>query len=233
MTAIPERLVVYVAEQLDLPATAFAQYGEREKTPYDHLEEICRQYGYRLCSQSDVMLLTRYLLPFAMESEEALPKDAGKAYVFWVDAAMVWIRQDALIAPPILTLERLVWRVQRIASRRIYRRLTQALSPAQKQALDDLLIVDATKANRTPLAWLRIPAKKPSPESMYHLLERITYLSDLQLPAPPDNVHLGRFRQLAKRRRLCRRLFVDAATEHSRWLNLKNHLSVTPCWSLI
>jgi len=139
-----------------------------------------------------VMPLTRYLLPFAMESEEALPL---------VDASMGWIRQHALIAPPILTLERLVWRVQRIASRRIYRRLTQALSPAQKQALDDLLIVDATKANRTPLAWLRIPAKKPSPESMYHLLERITYLSELQLPSPPTNVHPGRFRQLASRGR--------------------------------
>ncbi len=106
------------------------------------------------------MPLTRYLLPFAMESDEALPL---------VDAAMVWMRQHELIAPPILALERLVWRVQRIASQRIYSRLTQVLSPAQQQALDDLLVVDATKANRTPLAWLRIPAKKPSPESMYHL----------------------------------------------------------------
>jgi hypothetical protein len=46
---------------------------------------------------------------------------------------------------------------------------------------------------------------------MYHLLERITWLSDLQLPfgrcsgieipSPPANVHPGRLRQLASRGR--------------------------------
>ena len=86
------------------------------------------------------------MLPFAMESDEVLPLVDAAMFAALTDAKglRAWMRQGKLIAPPILTLERLVWRVQRIASQRIYRRLTQALSPSQKQALDDLLLVDAS-----------------------------------------------------------------------------------------
>ena len=190
MSSISEQVVVYVAEQLNLPATAFIEYGRRRGTPYDHLQNICRHYGYRACTQSDVMPLIRYLLPFAMENDEALPL---------VDGAMAWIRQRHLIAPPILTTEKLVWHVQRMARWRVYRRMTNPLSEAQRETLQNLLVVSADKGGQTPLFWLRITAPKPSANGMYHLLERIAFINDLQLPAKPDNVHPARLRQLAQR----------------------------------
>lgn len=190
MTAISAQLVDYIAGQLQLPAQAFSQYGHREKTPYDHLQEICHQYGYRACEQQDILPLIRYLLPFAMENDEALPL---------VDGAMSWIRQHKLIAPPILTTEKLVWHVQRIARRRVYRRMAASVSEAQKEALENLLVVDADKGGQTPLFWLRITAPSPSSDGMYHLLERIAFINDMHLPVKPDNVHPARLRQLAQR----------------------------------
>jgi hypothetical protein len=106
MTAVSDQLIRYVAEQLQLPAQAFAQYGRRRETPYAHLQNICQQYGYRACERSDVMPLIRYLLPFALENEEALPL---------VDGAMAWMRQHQRIAPTILVTEKLVWHVVFIA----------------------------------------------------------------------------------------------------------------------
>lgn len=190
MSSISEQVVGYVAAQLNLPAAAFIEYGERRGTPYDHLQNICRQYGYRACEQSDVMPLIRYLLPFAMENDEALPL---------VDGAMSWIRQHNLIAPPILTTEKLVWHVQRIARRRVYRRMINTLSETHKEALQNLLVVTDAKGGQTPLFWLRIISPKPSANGMYHLLERIAFINDLQLPVKPDNVHPARLRQLAQR----------------------------------
>ena len=139
VTAISEQLVIYVAEQLNLP-------------------------------------IIRHLLPFAMENDEALPL---------VDGAMAWIRQHKLIAPTILTTEKLVWHVQRIARWRVNRRITHTLSSSQEAILQNLLIVAADKGGQTPLTWLRMTAPKPSSGGMYHLLKRIAFVNDLQLPARP------------------------------------------------
>lgn len=190
MTAISEQLVGYVAEQLNLPAGPFTQYGRRRETPYEHLQNICQQYGYRPCDKDDAVPLIGYLLPFAMENDEALPL---------VDGAMVWMRQYKLIAPTILVTEKLVWHVQRIARWRVYRRITHKLSASQQETLQRLLVVAADKGGQTPLTWLRITAPKPSSDGMNHLLERIAFVNDLELPARPDNVHPARFRQLAQR----------------------------------
>ena len=190
MTELSESVVAYVAKQLDVPVTAFAQYGQRQETPYNHLTEIRQQYGYRFCDEADVVPLIRYLLPFAMENDEALPL---------VDGTMSWIRRHQLIAPPILTTEKLVWHVQRIARWRVYRRMISPLSEAQKEILQNLLVVAADKGGQTPLFWLRITAPKPSSDGMYHLLERIAFINDMQLPVKPDNVHPARLRQLAQR----------------------------------
>jgi hypothetical protein len=127
-----------------------------------------------------------------MENDEALPL---------VDAAVAWMRRQQLVAPTILTTEKLVWHIQRIARWRVYRRITHRLTSAQEETLRSLLVVDADKGGQTSLFWLRIPAKKPSSESMYHLLERIGFLIELQLLPRPDNVSPARFRQLAQRGR--------------------------------
>jgi hypothetical protein len=186
MTLISERVVVYVAEQLGLPATAFAKYGKRRNTLYHHLQNICQQYGYQACARDNVMPLMRYLLPFALENEEALPL---------VDGAMAWIRQHKRIAPTILITEKLVWHVQRIARRRVYRRIQATLSAAQETSLQDLLVVAADKGGQTPLSWLRLPSSKPSPEGMHHLLERIVFLNQLQLPGRPTQCSPHPFRE--------------------------------------
>jgi hypothetical protein len=216
ISSISERVVVYVAEQLNLPATAFAGYGKRRGTLYDHLQNICQQYGYRACDQSDVMPLIRYLQPFAMESDEALPL---------VDGAMSWIRQHKLIAPPILTTEKLVWHVQRITRWRVYRRITSPLSEAQKETLQNLLAVSADTGGQTPLFWLRITAPKPSADGMYHLLERIAFINNMQLPVKPDNIHPARLRQLAQRGQRYRpQALVNLANSQERYALLTAYL---------
>jgi len=192
MTGISEQLTIYVADQLEVSPRALADYGRRQQTASDHFQAICQRYGYRLFANDDTMPLIRYLLTLAMENDEAL---------YLVDIVMDWLRGQNIVAPTILTIEKLVWHVQRMARWRVYHRITHGLLSEQKAMLQSMLVVDADKGGKTPLFWLRIPAKKPSSESMYHLVERIEFLNELRLPPRPDNIAPARFRQLAQRGR--------------------------------
>jgi TnpA family transposase len=44
---VPVRVLRVIAEQVDVPATAFVRYGERRTTCYEHLDAIKAHYGYR------------------------------------------------------------------------------------------------------------------------------------------------------------------------------------------
>ncbi|GMA65609.1 hypothetical protein GCM10025859_61650 [Alicyclobacillus fastidiosus] len=43
---IPERVLSYVAKQLQVNVSEFQGYSQREATRYEHLEEIRREYGF-------------------------------------------------------------------------------------------------------------------------------------------------------------------------------------------
>jgi TnpA family transposase len=182
---------------LGIAPDKFQRYGEREATIYEHRDDIREAYGYRNYGSEDLLSLTRHLLPVAMESDEA---------VSLVQAALQYMRQRRIIAPGITTTESLVWRVQRMARRRVYLRLTRSLSPSQQRQLDAL--VDGEDGDEedgsgsvSPFAWLRAPVGKPSPNSIYHLLERLTFIDDLTLPPRPQTVHPNRTRQLFQQAR--------------------------------
>lgn len=42
VATLPPRVLAAIADQVQVPASAFAQYGEREHTLYEHLDEIRR-----------------------------------------------------------------------------------------------------------------------------------------------------------------------------------------------
>ncbi|MCI0579854.1 MAG: Tn3 family transposase [Chloroflexi bacterium] len=189
LPGIPENVLHYVAQQVQIPATHFARYGERTDTLYEHLARIRRVYGYREYSGEEIVPLIRSLLPLAMESDEVLPL---------VEAALLYLREGKVIAPAITTIEGVVWRVLRIARWRVYHRLTRSLTSTHRETLDKLLQVDKAKSNLSLLAWLRQPAAHPSADSLYHLLERLVFVKQLHLPALSDNVHSNRVRQLAQ-----------------------------------
>jgi TnpA family transposase len=189
---IPEPVLGYIAEQMDIAPEAFTDYGQREATIYEHRNDIRQAYGYRNYDARDQLPLTRHLLPLAMESDEPVPL---------VQTALDYMRQQRIIAPGITTTESLVWRAQRIARRRVYQRLTKMLSPMQRLQLDGLVDAEDSEFSTSVFGWLRVPVGKPSPDSIYHLLARLAYIDDLKLPPHPESVHLNRIRQLAQQAR--------------------------------
>lgn len=191
MESVPQRLVNLIADQLDLSPEAYSNYGQRFKTLYDHQQNIFNHYGFRLFSRKlDLIPAVRHLLPLAMENDKAL---------LLVEEMMNWVRNKKLVSPPIGSIEKFVWHVQKIARWRTFRRLTVNVEDSDQNKLEKLLQVSEKLNRETPLFWLRRPTPKPSTDGMYHLINRMTFLQELHLPNRPNNVHPNRYRQLAQR----------------------------------
>ena len=47
LTEVPSRLVRFIAEQVGVPSPTLADYGQRENTLYEELEELRQAFGYR------------------------------------------------------------------------------------------------------------------------------------------------------------------------------------------
>jgi hypothetical protein len=187
---VPAPVLTYVAAQVGVPVNAFDHYGERVSSFYEHLDEIRRTFGYRMCGWSDLRRLGRIVLPLALESDRALPL---------VEAALDWLRTERIIAPGITTVERVVWSALRLAERRVTRQLLVPLAPEQRVLLDSLLHGDPALHGRTRLTWLRAAPEIASAKSLRLVLERLTFVRGLGLPLPSARLHPHRVRQLARR----------------------------------
>jgi TnpA family transposase len=187
---IPPRLLAYVAEQVDVSAEAFAAYGARENTVFEHLAELRRVYGYRMCGWSELRALAGALLPLALESDHPLPL---------VETALERLRAERIVAPGITTIERVVWSVRRRADQRVERWLTQPLTARHRDRLEALLQVDPELRGRTRLSWLREAPELASARGLRKVVDRLTFLRNLDLPAPDRQLHPHRLRQLARR----------------------------------
>jgi TnpA family transposase len=56
MPEVPQRVVAFVAEQLGVEPAAFIRYGERPSTVYEHLDELRRIYGFRMCGRAELRM---------------------------------------------------------------------------------------------------------------------------------------------------------------------------------
>src|SRR5919202_3096068 len=46
---VPTRVVEYSAQQVGVDPAAFEQYGERDNTIFEHLDELRREFGFQNC----------------------------------------------------------------------------------------------------------------------------------------------------------------------------------------
>ncbi len=187
---VPQNVLNVIAEQIEVPASAFASYGERENTLYEHVDELRRECGFRACGWKDYLSVARALVPDAMESDRPLPL---------IETALEWLRSNGVLAPNMIRIERLVWIVLKIAERRLLSTLTQSLPSEQRTRLDVLLQADTSIRGATRLSWLRQAPGVASPKSIKHLVERLLFLRELALPAPSTSLHQNRVLQLARK----------------------------------
>ncbi|SDC47733.1 Transposase and inactivated derivatives, TnpA family [Melghirimyces thermohalophilus] len=185
---MPDRVLRYLANQIDVDPDTFSQYATRETTRWEHMREIKAEYGYHPFTLREYRPLAKALLPQAMEKDYAIP------LIHW---ALDWLRERKSILPAISTVERLVWETRRRAEESIYRLLNAALTPDQKQQLDKL-IGSRMESEKTPLGWIKEDPGQSSPRACKKAIDQRNQILALGLEIDTRGIHPQRLRQLAR-----------------------------------
>jgi TnpA family transposase len=183
-------LLRMVADQLKLPSDIWNDYGQRAETRREHLLELQSAYGFQ-----SFTTLSHYRT--AVHSLDDLAWQTDKGIVLARELAE-GLRRKSVLLPAVGVIERICAEAITRANRRIHAALTDTLTSAHRQRLDELLKrKEGSKA--TWLAWLRQSPAKPNSRHMLEHIERLKAWQALDLPAGIERqVHQNRLLKIAR-----------------------------------
>ena len=186
---VPEQILTFLADQLDLAPEALADYAVRSQTRYDQLNALYAVYGFRTFTRPDRAEMGRWLLA------PALGTTSGAAL-----AALLLeeLRRRAVAAPGPTVIERLVAAALSQAERHVERQIDAALDDRRRTELDALLEVPAG-AVLSPLAWARQPQGAAGHRALTQIVHQLDRLRSLGLdPAIVEAIQADRRRALSR-----------------------------------
>lgn len=186
---IPEELVSFIAEQLDLPTAAIGNYAHREQTMTDHARELNLAFGWRHAVRSDI--------PFLIEAAASAAWSSDKGPVI-VAGMIKSLRQAKILLPLVSTIERAGLAGRARARKSAMLALVAELTLEQLAKLDLLMVSDPEKGV-TPLAWLKDVPLAAKPDHIRSILDRLLFVRKLGIPAKvATSIHPDRYRQFIR-----------------------------------
>ncbi len=188
-TEAPAELLTFLARQLQVPATAWAEYAGRDETRREHALELQAALGLRAFTTSEYRTLRRWLTDLALRTHKPMAL---------AEQLIERLRSDRIIVPPIQVIDRLCGEALARGTRALYRALTEALDEGARARLDSLL-TPLPNSRTIVLTWLRQPPGEARPGPMLRHLSRLSRLRELALPSDIGrHTHPGRLAELAR-----------------------------------
>lgn len=169
-THAPSVVSATIARQLsEMPAPSLDAYRDGRQR-WRHIAMIRERYGFRDLEEDTVagFRLTCWLYVLCWTGDDR----PGLLF----DRATTWLLAHKVLLPGITTLERLISRVRYRATLRLWRRLTCALTDAQRRKLAALVTSDG--APLATLEDLRAAPRRRSPTELLRHFERIDAIRD-------------------------------------------------------
>lgn len=182
-------LLRMVASQLKVPAETWDIYGQREQTRREHLAELQTVFGFEPFTAGHYRHAVQALTELASQTDKGIVLARSL-----IDS----LRRRSVVLPAVNTLERACAEAVTRADRRIYAALTESLSAAHRQRLNDLL-KRKDDSTLTMLGWLRQSPARPNSRHMLEHIERLKTFQSLELPAGIERqVHQNRLLKIAR-----------------------------------
>jgi TnpA family transposase len=185
---IPESVLNYIAEQVQVDSNEFELYAQRENTRLEHLQEIRKIYGFKNYKEENNLSLIQTLIPYAMENDNVINL---------MNLAINEIKNQKIILPGITTIEKIVSTVISEADERLIDTISNSISTDQKYKLD-LLINTQDDDSKTSLGWLKESTGNSSPKAFAEVIKRLEMMRNLHLELNIDGLHPNRLRQLSR-----------------------------------
>jgi TnpA family transposase len=185
----PPNVLTFIATQLGDDPKAFEDYAQRQQTRRAHLGELQAYLGVRPFRRDDKRAVVHIAI------EQATGSDRGDAIV---SAMIEYLREQRILLPAALTLEKIALAARALARKRAYKNLAEGLSPETIVGLGTLLAVD-DEQGRTPLAWMREWPEAPRQRNLVGLIERLNFVRKLGVgPDREKRIHRARYAAIAR-----------------------------------
>lgn len=168
LQSAPEEAVSFLADQLVISPSVFADYGNRVKTISEHLQSVLAYLGYQRATPLDLESLQRWLTNRALEHDKPS---------LLLTLLCEKLQQEKIIRPGITVLERMVTAARSAAHQESLSRLSKLLTPERKVLLDSLLEPDPS-SGKTRLSWLKQPKVTNSPTAILEVLDKFMQLKN-------------------------------------------------------
>jgi len=185
---IPESVLNYIAEQIQVSPKELELYAQRENTRLEHLQEIREIYGFKNYTDQHTQSLIQTLLPYAIENDNVINL---------MKLAINEIKIQKMILPGITTIEKIVSEVIAKADEEFIEIVNNSITSEQKYKLD-MLINAQTEDTKTKLGWLKEDQGHSSPKAFAEVVERLELIRSLQLELNIVGLHPNRIRQLSR-----------------------------------
>ncbi len=170
---LPEPVINYVAQQLELIPELLAFYGKRSSTQRNHQRKIQTLLGYRRASATDTLILEQWLVERALEHNQPL---------LLFHMACEYLKQQKIIRIGTTILAKMVATARIKAGVINYQSLQNLLTQERRTWLDSLLKVEQDET-RTRLSWLQRTPTGNNPKQILETLDKISFLQQNQVDA--------------------------------------------------
>lgn len=184
----PGTILAFVADQIDVPATAFDDYARRDETRRAHLADLMQRFGHTAFDRNQFRAIVAFAMPVAQTVAQPL---------LLASTAIDELRRRRVLLPPPAVIEAIVRHARQQAEQFTHEVLTNGIEAAKLAALDALLTRRSDQGT-TWLAWLRNAPQSPAPRNILRLLERLDHVRSLGLaPARAGMIPSATFDRLA------------------------------------
>lgn len=163
---LPEAVINYVAQQLQLIPELLVFYGQRSSTQREHQRKIQALLEYRRASTSDLLSLEQWLTERALEHNQPL---------LLFHMACKHLKQQKIIRIGTTILARMVATMRVKAQEINYQSLKNLLTTERNTWLDSLLEIKPDEI-RTTLSWLQRTPTGNNPKQILETLDKISFL---------------------------------------------------------
>lgn len=170
LTTVPENVLAYVARQLAVDARVFQGYVHADRR-WAHAADIRRIYGFRQFSDPVARWrFLRWLYTYVWIHPDGVSAIVREATAYLID--------HQILLPGVTTLIARIVQVRDRAQRHLWTRLAVLPTPAQRAALDDLLVAHPPMPS-TELERLRNPVTEISARGLFDACDRVDRLRAL------------------------------------------------------
>jgi TnpA family transposase len=166
--ALPERVVSYVANQLNVTAADLPKYGNRGPTRTVDAQAIQEYLGFRKATADDLHKVSDWLL------ERALEHDKPSLLLRLLSEKLY---QEKIVRPGISLLERMVATARAKVQAETYKRLSPLITPESRRWLDSLLVSNET-THHTLISWIGKGITSNSAAAVVFCLEKLAFLRE-------------------------------------------------------